>query len=502
MRKYFTLTTLFLASCYLSAQSVVIKDGTIASIGPGITLSIGNASSSGTLSTDNSNCLVLESTSSGTASLICGGTASVTVNRYTTSDEWHLVSPPTSSATVNNYYFNNINSSWITYFNESSGTNGDWAYMTDLTEAVNPYQGYSFFVESVDQTLEYQGSLSSGDIQLTTSTTPALSYSDAAHGYNLIGNPYPCALNFDGNWNSTNVDNNIWVWDESYGNYLAYIPDGDLGTLSDGIIPMGQGFFIHANGSNPEITIPASARVHSTQSFYKSRKAKKNSIPNISIEFENNAKKDIVFFGFSSDASTGFDSGYDARKLFGSEDSPQAYFYDGSLKLSIDVHPEINGESLSIPIKYTAGSNGDLMLKAIRTNLENVEIELEDKLLGIYYDLNKDQLLSLSTDKSDDPGRFVLHFNRNAAGIENPSKSAALQVYSYKNVVYINQFDKENKKLKVKIRDIVGRKIYEHTFEGINHIEIPVNTINGYYIVSAMISNTVINKKVFISNQK
>ena len=51
-------------------------------------------------------------------------------------------------------------------------------------------------------------------------------------------------------------------------------PGSGVGTLSGNIVPAMQGFFVHVTSPGPgSLTIPAGARTHNTQSFYKSADA-------------------------------------------------------------------------------------------------------------------------------------------------------------------------------------------------------------------------------------
>ncbi|OZC02706.1 hypothetical protein BSZ36_06785 [Rubricoccus marinus] len=87
--------------------------------------------------------------------------------------------------------------------------------------------------------------------------------SSAFRGGHLLGNPYDQDLDWDhADWTKTKISSTIYVYDPAYngGDYLSWTT-GVGGTLKEGTIPVGQGFFVYATGSNPRLVAPSSARL-------------------------------------------------------------------------------------------------------------------------------------------------------------------------------------------------------------------------------------------------
>lgn len=515
MKKYFTYGLCvflpFLAFAQLTINNelqVRVSDGsrldvtgnTLVESGGLLTLS-GDMTVSGSFTNNGSNAaVIITSDATVNGSLIYGsGTPGATVNSYISSDVWHFVSPTTTGVTVNNYHFNFSPRSWLTYFNEAGDPSGTWVYMIDINDAVNVGQGYSLYIESTPQTVQYSGNLNATNKDLTTLTTPALAWTDASHGYNLIGNPFSSAIDFDGTWTMSNIDQNVWVWDESGDNYAAYSPSGGLGELTDGIIPLGQGFMVHATAGSPSLTIPASKRVHSSQGFYKSQNSSRTDpVPHIKIEFSKDQKADVVYVGFDENADREFNNGYDARKMFGPEDSPQAYLKEASLDLSIDVIHVIGNDAVGVDMSFIAGIEGTQQLTSTIYELEDISVELEDKKEGIIYDLVQSPSIEFTATKQDNPERFVLHFNRTTTDKEEVLQPAPLKIYSYKNVIYIKSTDLNNT-LTVRITDLLGRNVFSRSYMNAPLISIPVNVTNGCYIVTSIQNAQITTEKVLIN---
>ncbi len=90
---------------------------------------------------------------------------------------------------------------------------------------------------------------------------------DNGHGWHLLGNPFASAIIWDvpsGDWNLDNVSGVAKVWEEASRSYIDITTNG--GYLH---IPAGQGFFVQVNNASNHITIPASARTHEPDTWYK-----------------------------------------------------------------------------------------------------------------------------------------------------------------------------------------------------------------------------------------
>jgi len=183
---------------------------------------------------------------------------------------------------------------------------------------------------------------------------------DADTGWNLIGNPFAATIDWDdGGWTKTNMDNVIYVWDHTAnsgnGGYLTW--NGSSGSLGDGLIQPFQGFWVKANGANPVLKVPKTAKTTGGV-FYKSAS---ETDPLITLLLEADTLSATTHIQFSEQGSINKDV-RDAYYLVPETDTYLEFYtksYDDSY-LSIQSHPYRFGGPLDISIfvgGYVANSS-------------------------------------------------------------------------------------------------------------------------------------------------
>lgn len=219
----------------------------------------------------------------------------------------------------------------MNYFTESNST---WHYCYDNDSTLNPEQGFDYWV-TYARTVEFTGKLTAID------QSPTISYTSSPHGYNLIGNPFSSAIKWDASWPSSDLEGTIWIWDSAYngGDYRTVTTAG-VGSLNDNIIPIGQAFFVHGLAASPSVTIPAGAREHHLQTYYKNSEEIMNK--NISafamLKVIKDERANDVWISFSENATDGFDNGWDATKFI-ADGSPGLFIPQGEFELAINTLP-------------------------------------------------------------------------------------------------------------------------------------------------------------------
>ncbi|NLO51862.1 MAG: T9SS type A sorting domain-containing protein, partial [Bacteroidales bacterium] len=464
------------------------------------------------------NKLTIESGATGSGSLIdngfllVGGTTSVEryIPKYNPgSTGWHFLSAPVAtqaispefvdvtaspmSPAVDFYSWNEEHNYWINIKNSSGNYNQgtSWEHFSnDANPAFEPGKGY-LAAYGVDVTKNFTGTLNHGD-KASGTGIPALSYtSGASEGWNLIGNPYPSALDWDeGNWNRTNVDGSVYIYDGAAVQYKSW--NGSLGGLSGGIIPAMQGFFVKASATGASLTIPQAARVHNAQNFYKSSALVSDLL---ALKVAGNNFEDEIFVNFKPEATMGFDNQFDAYKLYGGQVAPQLYSSIPGAILSINVLPH-SSEEVLVPVGLEVGAAGQYVITVEEdTFWETVGIALEDLKTGIFTDLRNVTQYAFTSDPNDDPNRFVLHFNE-VTDIEEPGQqSKDIRFYVYDNKLYVIDNDTENGL--VKLFNMLGQPVLEESYSGrLNTIDLPLR--HGNYIVQITTYNKFVSGKIFI----
>ncbi len=468
-----------------SGASITIPEGKALTVYGNITNNAGNAG------------IIIKSSATGDGSLIIkeGTTTNATIEKYYTAGEWHLITPPVSNATATVLYDANVDS-WLSEHNESETGDDSWSYIIDITTPLTQSKGYAYWIDgSTAQIKTYTGTISGNNF------SPNVYFTDASHGFNLVGNPYTCAIDWDeGTWTKTNLENSIWIWDNDYngGDYRPW--NGSTGDLSDGIIPEGQGFFVRANASSPALTIPADARVHDDQPFYKSRK--KSELPELKLKVHTGNYANVVWITFPDEGTEQFDNGFDCSKLFGNLNASQIYSGTEEHPLSINAMPPLTAnEDKIVPLKLKVAQNTAHKLEVLNiNNLDDVKITLEDIKTGKLQELTENSVYVFDANINDDVNRFNVHFYYSPNAVdENIENNAGIKIYTYNNRLYIRS--NENLATEpgtIKIYDLMGRLITSQHLENGTLLSIPLNINTGNYLVNVTRGNAVKTEKIFI----
>jgi hypothetical protein len=391
------------------------------------------------------------------------------------------VSSPISGATIATYF-----DIYLMSFNEPTGA---WTYLTlPLSTPLNIGQGYAAWASNAltgNTTVSYNGTLNNGDITSSLTYTPI----SANTGYNLVGNPYPSSIEWNGNWTTTNIDATVQFYTGT--GYVTW-NNGGFGTATSGVIPPTQGFIAQVSSSAPaSITFPQSERLNGSQAFYKGSSTINGSV---TLEVEGNGFSDKIIVGFDNEATNSFDSNYDAYDLKGIEAAPQFYTI-GDVEYTVNI---LNSESekMLIPVGLDAGTPGIYSINV--NNLEGLNsnsIILEDLKENTFTELSQNDTYSFSVEMNDNSHRFNIHFKSGAVGIgEVPDSN--ISVYSVDNTVYIQK--PADLQGNVFIYNMMGQEVYSQKAGNEELISISVNNGTGYYVVKVQSSNTMETQKVFI----
>jgi len=253
----------------------------------------------------------IQSNAIGTGSFICRGTTncgttgSIKMERYFEAEAWHYFSPTTNKTNSSQFTSNNshYNANLITYneaWNADTDANGCIDYMDGwlfafpkTAPSVNllPTQAYANYPENECTIVMTGDSLNNGMYTVPISNTDASGNGTQTHGFNLVGNPYPSALNandfIDGN--ASQIDGALYFWGEagkggwdiSGSDYAVWSKMGTINTrhasgsgkyIPDGHIAPGQGFFVKkTNQGSGYINFSNSMREQWGTHFFKSK---------------------------------------------------------------------------------------------------------------------------------------------------------------------------------------------------------------------------------------
>lgn len=315
-------------------------------------------------------------------------------------------------------------------------------------------------------------------------------------GWNLLGNPFPSAIDWDLVDKGDGMDDALYYYDNANENYKYYIQLGSFGVGGGSqYIPPMQGFMVHAKTTGTKtLSLDDTQRTHqSSELFYKT------DIPNLfTFQLEGSAKTDEAVIFFHTSATAGFDSHADAYKLLSSSAvMPQIYSLTSSeIKLSINTLPDLSLNP-DVPIGIRVPATGSYKLKAIgiETFSASTEIFLHDNLTGADHSLNVNSEYPFETNISGEINdRFEIRFKGETA-INNPSGDITV----YYNQGYIRIIIPEEMKGQVSINNLLGQTILNKTMTFQKETVIIVQSLKpGSYFVRVSDGKKIMNKKFIV----
>lgn len=411
--------------------------------------------------------LFMDSDASGTARYYNkGGTfnhsGTAHVERYYNGSRWHTISSPVSGADASTFIG--------LYLQQHDETTNLWTDIAAPATALNPMQGYAIWNQNGagGHTATFEGTLNWGPLSTAVSANNA--------GWNMVGNPYACTIDWDAasGWTKTNVNNATYI--EYNGVWASYV--GGVGANGGNrYISSGQGFFVQASAAG------TLGMDYNVQTWY-SANFRKDEItdPFIRLAAIANNISDETVIRFNENASSSFDGDLDAHKLASFTDGAPNFY---SMDMAINTLPETE----MIPMNFNCDINGTYTISLDEYQSLD-EVTLEDLKSGAMINiLEMDYVFDYSIE--DDEERFILHIG--ALGIEDPA-SSEVNIYSYGNDIYINL--EENTSGQVDIYNLSGQLISSLPVNAANN-KVSIAT-SGYYMVRYISANETITRKVFI----
>ena len=413
-------------------------------------------------------------------------------------DRWYMVSSPVMNALSGAFEGMSINR-WDEMLFQ-------WTPVILPYEFLGIFKGYLAMSSSINQSvvnLEGDG-LFSGPLQAGL-TNNGMNEGHSG-GFNLIGNPYPSAINWNDpyNWILEQVDPVIYIFQGDAGNYGTYLMnDPGSSTLgTDNIIGMHQGFFVHVNhdATSGSIALNNNVRLHDTRNIRKIQSILTNE-PYLRLKAftSESSLMDEVVVRFNNGATPGFDSGFDAYDLSGQADAPGLFTRNtDTLRLAVNSYPPLLVNTV-IPMGFIPGEENSYTLKV--EEMLNVGTDtlifVEDLIMDTIYQLNPGFQFDFTASAVDDPDRFLIHFQVEPVAINNFISSEAFNLFTDKQqlVLYTSEEDFNGH---IEIIDICGRILLKKEVSGSYNV-INIHVKQGMYLVRICSENLMFVKKVMIN---
>ena len=396
-----------------------------------------------------------------------------TVNRISTSQDeegnyTYWSSPLTSStlAEVTNaqlyYSFTASSQTWTAASSSTSMTPGIGYINTGDSGITYPNTYTAAFTGSA---------FNNGDIAVTLGFTAD---ADPDTDWNLLGNPYPSALDADAFIaDNATIGGTLYFWthntldsagDNTQDDYVLWNGSGGTGSCSgctppNGNIASGQGFFAQAL-STGSATFTNSMRVTGNNSlFYKGLKKEKNRMW-INLSSENGFSQTLI--AFLKKATDGVDRIYDGLRLNGGGKINFYSILEGD-KYGIQGKSSLKKEEI-IPIGFDASEIGNFKIEIgkLEGTLKKSKIILVDNLLQTEHNLKKLPYLFTVNAIGSYKNRFEIRINTKKKHLNNPSNKK-LRVHLKKDLLIIKSKEALRK---IKIYSLFGKLLYTKKLNG------------------------------------
>ena len=302
--------------------------------------------------------------------------------------------------------------------------------------------------------------------------------------WELLGNPFSSAIDWNsGSWGKINI-NGAQVYSNDSRNWSPA-----------GVIPATNGFMVEVNHPINQITIPADARVHDTQTWYKNDKVKDNTLE-IKLMGDQDKGWDYTTIAFNEAATESYDPEYDYHKLYGQPSAPQIYTLNsGSEEFCVNTMAMPEPEKI-VPLHIRIGYNGEYQISVKENSVETEgNIYLEDLKTASLTNLSNVKKYTFRAIKGEETDRFLLHFN-STTGVENIESASDIHIYSYAKSIYINSA--EAIMGDIKILNIGGQIVYSQHLSKSNMHSVSVPALRGAYLVQFIGEGKLSTQKVII----
>jgi len=303
--------------------------------------------------------------------------------------------------------------------------------------------------------------------------------------FNLLGNPYPSAIDFNALANDNAAINGAYyLWTNCAGlsgnhhqdsGYTTYSVSGTSvqactnGAQAGRYIATAQGFMVEANTDNANLTFHNSHRVLGNNDGFLNRPTQNRDILWLDMK-DDSGKFSQIAVGFYDGASTGFDRLFDARSM-NAGNGYALYAVNGNDKLVIQALPNQNIENAIVPLGVEITNTADVSLQLNHTEgFENFDIYLKDKLTGTIHNL-KTGAYTIHLDQGIYENRFELIFNR-ILGVDETSNNPGLLISQHKAMFKL-WYANDTKIQQVMVFDVTGQLLFEKN--NINSHEININ---------------------------
>ncbi len=439
-------------------------------------------------------------------------------NLYQFSEGYNQASTTGTGTPWNRFYvYNEANDYFVTNISGDITLNSSSTFQPSRGYAI---RGKNSFPDAVTTTtaattFEFVGTPQNGEVSAYT-----LRWTNATHGYNMVGNPYPSNLSFDDLFaaNSTKIYGVAYLWTNndsqittqqsgnySGNNYALYNGTGGTSATYFGYnnkkpkdyFAVGQGFIVQAKaaGKNQPLVFNNSMRYAEDANFYNKGDEKASQKDRFWLEFKSptNVNNEILI-GYLQNATNGYDNDFDTELLSIGTDSFWSILDAKKLGIQAKQAPLVSDDVVKIAVK--ASIAGDYTISVTQkegTFNTGQKIYLKDTYLNKLIEIT-DQPYVFYTNAGQYEDRFqVLYKSQETTlGVDDTDKK---DIVIYKDIQNFIVSSKDNLD-EVTLYDALGRLLFSSKNHQKQVMIDKTSLTDGLYIIKAKSGNTIVTKKV------
>ena len=435
------------------------------------------------------------------------GTTTNSVVGDLNSNGWHQTYNNITNATA-------ASTTSVRSYVEANSTSGNlnlgWENVTTATD-LTAGQGFRAFVRgpianvinqlgaggnAINQTavtLSLTGTINSGNV-----VPPSLTNNQT--GWNFLGNPYPCAYDFNTHFDVgvaaeiNNIDPNVYVFDATSNSYKSFNATSNTSSgLTGGIIPSGSAFFIQATGAPTFVFKEKYKTVTSTPvSLHKTDVSKDE----FGIKYyKDSSESDYIVIKMYEGATLNSEK-FDTKKI-GNENLNVSAYGEDSIQLTASCIPFVSDEThIKLNVEATEVGTYKFDFKNMDNYQSNITVHLFDRYTNKTTDVRKNTKYTFDMGAGVNQwgnNRFELILNLDKTNVDEFTLLNQTQMLVYPNpaseVLNINISNSSFKNTLVVVYNISGAELLK-TNMAINNAQLNIETLcNGVYFVKVSNQN-------------
>ncbi len=292
--------------------------------------------------------------------------------------------------------------------------NNGWFNAQDAnTDDTGPLSGHRVYMDAVDYTLSVTGSPYKNTQVIPVSQTGGAGSGDDQNGWNLIGNPYPCTIDWD-LVTKSGIEDAVWTWNATDGQYGLHWSGGSSNGVTNEIAH-SQAFWVKAISSSGSVTINEDDKVRTDKAFVKTYNPSNDM--HVFLTGNINSYKDELIVRRLPNASESYDQGLEFPKLFTEipDESPSlSVLCEDSINLCVAAVNDLISSELKLSAIAGINTQGTYTLNFNIPDgfMEYGCIQLEDLHNGVITDLRIDSSYTFVSSDTTTLPRFLLKMFR------------------------------------------------------------------------------------------